>query len=300
MATMPKGEPRSVPDPLGEQYDEMVRTAGRGGFSPPDRRLDFSKTPRGGGAYVKIDDRWYRSVDNGRANVLVPASDPRSSPLELAQRQQAAGRALFDASHTMAGAAAGLATMAGASPRVRDVARVVGAAADTALAFGTARAPPPPGSARSGQPAPPTQMRPSIRYGELNAKGQATGVNATLTASMLNTGTRANRRLTPPGWSGNGRTYNEARGHLNARQLGGSGDDMRNLVTLTQSPANSPWMQNFERSVARRVRDGEVVEYFATPLYGGRLPPSAIALTAHGARGGTSALVVGNPVGRRR
>jgi hypothetical protein len=25
MAQMPKGEPRSAPDPVGEQYDEMIR-----------------------------------------------------------------------------------------------------------------------------------------------------------------------------------------------------------------------------------------------------------------------------------
>lgn len=300
MATMPNGQPRSVPDPAGDQYDEMVRTAWRTGFSPRDNQPDFGREQEGGDKYVKIDNQWYRSVDNGRANVLVVAGNPIFSPAERAQQRQAAERALFDSSYPLAGAASGLAALTGASPEARDAVRAVGALADTALSFGVARTPPAPRAASVGQAAPPPQVRQSVRHGQLNTKGQATGVNATLTAPMLGTGTRANQRLTPPGWSGNGNLYNEARGHLHGANLGGSGDDMPNLVTQTQKPMNSPWMRDFELSVARRVRDGEVVEYFAIPLYGSELPPTAIALTAHGSRDGTSAKIISNPAGRRK
>ncbi|MFN3583179.1 DNA/RNA non-specific endonuclease [Phenylobacterium sp.] len=146
----------------------------------------------------------------------------------------------------------------------------------------------------------PTSLpRPNIRYRNAGADGQATGVTATVTKSMLGTGTRADPRLTPPGWQGNGLTYNEARGHLLARQLGGRGDEPRNLVTLTQNAANSPHMSGFERQVARRVRDGEVVEYSATPLYSrGILPPAAMLLTAQGSRGAPAARIIQNPAGR--
>src|SRR3954453_21627839 len=104
---------------------------------------------------------------------------------------------------------------------------------------------------------------------------------------MLGTGKVASRRLAPPGWQGNGNLYNEARGHLLAKSLGGAGGlDGRNFVTLTHRGANSPQMSNFEQGVARSVRAGKVVEYAAKPLYDdGVLPPSAILLTAHAAGG---------------
>ena len=127
------------------------------------------------------------------------------------------------------------------------------------------------------------------------------GTNAWVTRDALGRGRRPDRRLEPPGWSGNGRTFNEARGHLHAGQLGGPHDDMRNFVTLTQNKANTPHMKTFEDSVAGRARAGEVIEYSVTPLYGaGVLPPGAILMTAHGSRGAPMARVVQNPAGRRK
>lgn len=150
-------------------------------------------------------------------------------------------------------------------------------------------------------PDPETFQRPNIRYGNLNTNGQAGGVSATLTAPMIGAGTRANWRLTPPGWQGNGPKYNEARGHLLANQLGGSGGDMRNLVTLTHNGANKPQMKSFEDKVARRVAGGEVVEYSATPMYdNGVLPPSGVLVTAYGSRATPSARFIPNPAGRSR
>jgi hypothetical protein len=119
---------------------------------------------------------------------------------------------------------------------------------------------------------------------------------------MLGTGAAVNPRLRPPGWQGNGRHFNEARGHLLARSLGGAGGlEGRNFVTLTQKGANTPQMRDFERNVAQRVRAGEVVEYSVTPLYDhGALPPSAVLTTAYGSRRAPSARLIRNPAGRRK
>lgn len=277
----------------------MIKDASREGFSGPDRRLDFSAPPRGDGALSKIGDDWYRYVDNGQAQVLVPVANPRFSPAELAQQQQGIRRALFDASYPIAGAASGVAAFVNASPATRDLARMLGATVDTTLSLGAARRPPAPGAVKAAV-VPPPQVRPSARYGEVNAKGQAGAMNATLASPMLGTGTRADRRLTPPGWSGHGRNHNEGRGHLLAANFGGSGRDMRNIVTLTQNPTNTPWMRDFEQGVARRLRGGEVVEYSATPLYGDGLRPSAVLLTAHGSKNGTSAKIISNKAKRRK
>jgi hypothetical protein len=60
-------------------------------------------------------------------------------------------------------------------------------------------------------------------------------------------------------------------------------------------------MREFERTVAQRVRDGEVIEYSATPLYSdGVLPPRSILLTAIGSRGAPIARLIQNPAGRPR
>jgi len=164
------------------------------------------------------------------------------------------------------------------------------------------------GSTIRGRPSAPTPSldplgwdRPAIRYGELNADNQATGVTASLTQRGLSGGTRADPRQTPAGWGGDGIEYNEARGHLLARQLGGRGDDPRNLVTLTQRGSNSPQMSTLEGRVARRVRSGEFVEYSASPLYAdGTLPPTAVLVTATGSRQPPVAQLFSNPAARRR
>ena len=315
MAQMPRGEPRSVPDPAGEQYDEMVRRqkAGTGPrkspptpatrpFSPFEHLDAVRQEPRRDST-VTIGDRTYREVDNGRANVLVEAPDPLFTPAERAAQRQGIERAFYMAGHPIGTVAYGAATLANAPPRVRDGVLLAGGLADDTMSGAVSRVGPIRRSATppKAQHAPPPFARPNIRLREYNSDRQALGMTATVTSPMLRSGTRAARNLTPPGWQGHGTRYNEARGHLLAALLGGAGDDMRNLVTLTQRGANSPLMQNFERAVARRVRSGEVVEYSATPLYNkGVLPPSAILLTAQGSRGRPTARIIENPAGRRR
>lgn len=294
MAEMAKGKPRSVPAPLAP-------TAVL--FPPVDSRLSLLNRAARPNPYVTIGGRTYKGVDNGRADVLVPVDDPSISPAARAERQRAVTRALFMADHPLGSAAFAVATLANASPRTRNAALMGGSAADAAL-LGSApllagtRAGPTP---KQPSLAPPFIKQPEVRYGQPTALGQATRVMATLTAPMLTFGTKADRRQTPPGWQGNGDKFKEARGHLLAKQLGGSGRDPRNLVTLTQKPSNSPQMQSFEDRVRRRVRAGEVVEYAAIPLYAPpALPPARILLTALGSRGAPTARIVENPAGKLR
>ncbi len=301
MAQMPRGEPRSIPDPDGELYDEMLRrerlkrAIAEANVQPG---LDsFSPNPPPPGVPLPA------SVPRTPQDALFCIDPSAVSPNELADRRRAIDRAFFMAANPLAGAAYGVASLTSASPQVRDQALAAGAALDTVMMgaapfglMGRSRTmPPPPAASLIGWP------RPAIRYGDLSANDQATGAAATLTAPMLNTGTRANRRLTPPGWQGNGRTYNEARAHLVGRQLGGSGNDRENLVTMTQNGANTPQMRGFENNVARRVRAGEVIDYSATPLYeAGVLPPSAMLVSATGSRRQPAAQLIRNPAATRR
>lgn len=311
MAQMPRGEPRSVPDPAGDKYDAMIRRerltkqraetaavkqsglAAVPRLSPFERRIeDLDLAPRPGSA-VTIGGQAYTEVDNGRANILVPAGDPLVSPAELAARRQAIERAFFMAEHPLGTVAYGIASMAGASPRARDAALYAGGLGEDAITAGRSSR-----AVRLRPPAPQIKAprTPAIRLGELSAQGQATGVTASVTPDMLGTGTKARRRIKPPGF-----LDGDSRGHLYGNQLGGPGDDRRNLVTLTQHPFNSPQMSNFESGVARRVRAGEAIEYTSKPLYReGALPRSAILLTATGPRRPPTARLVHNPAGRRR
>lgn len=321
MARMPRGEPRSVPDGVEDHYDAAMRrrrlknegaevtsawpsvSSYLTSFPFSEGRFDFLKETSRADPTVTIGRQTYREVDNGRASVLIPVDDPLTSPSVLAERRRAVQRALFMADHPLGSVAYDVATLANASSGTRDGALLIGGLADAATmgaAFGgpqvSARTAPP-----KRQPDPPAMTRKSIRLRDLNGQGQAQGVNATITEPMLGSGTKAYWRRRPPGWKGNGNTYKESRGHLLARELGGSGKDMRNLVTITQNKANLPYMSSFEGEVARRIREGEVMEYSATPLYcEGVLPPSSILLQAYGSRGAPIARIAQNPAGRRK
>ncbi|WP_304598574.1 DNA/RNA non-specific endonuclease [Pseudocitrobacter sp. RIT415] len=139
---------------------------------------------------------------------------------------------------------------------------------------------------------------PDIEYGPLDELGRPTGVKATLTRDMMGTGTKANSAIEPPGWSGNGTKYNQGRGHLLGRQLGGSGDVPENLVTLQQNPVNSPVMRDFEGQVRVAVEKGETIEYTSTPVYkGDNLAPRGVTITAKGDQGFNLDVTILNPIG---
>ncbi|WP_304218214.1 DNA/RNA non-specific endonuclease [Phenylobacterium aquaticum] len=315
MALAPRGTPRAVTGSTGELYKKLFgsQEGANGSAASPlaaaasavlptigqrrsylDLRPSLSET-------VTIGGQTYKEADNGRANVLVPIDDPLISSAMREDQRRAISRVMFMADHPLGGAAYGLASLANAPQGTRDAALVAGGVADVALLGAGAR-----GAAAQVKPAPPRRQvappmftRPSSRLSALNAKGQATGVSATLTRSTIVGGTKANRKITPPGWLGDGKTYKESRGHLQARSLGGTGDDMRDLVTIKQNPTNTPQMSTFEDAVRRRVLSGEVIDYFVKPLYtDAALRPFAILMTALGSRGEPKGVVIQNPPGK--
>jgi len=315
MAPAPRGTSRSVRNSTDELYNRLLGPQESADGKAPNplvaaasavlptmgkRRsyLDLKPAPSD---TVTIGGKTYRVVDNGRANVLVPADDPQVSPAMREAQRQAVSRVMFMADHPLGGAAYGIASLANASQGTRDAALVAGGVADVALLGAGAR-----GAAAQVKPAaprtqvlPPMVTRPSSRLSALNARGQATGVSATLTRSTIGGGTKANRNLKPPGWLGNGKTYKESRGHLQAKSLGGTGDDLRDLVTIKQNPTNTPQMSTFEDEIRRRVLSGEVIEYLVKPFYtDAALRPAAILMTALGSRGEPKGVVIQNPPGK--
>lgn len=138
---------------------------------------------------------------------------------------------------------------------------------------------------------------PNIKYGELDDLGRPTGVHATLDKSHINTGTHANPNIQPPGFI-TGKGSNRARGHLLGRQLGGSGDDVRNLVTLQQRPANTPFMSGVEGRIRKALEQGQLVEMSSVPIYKGpsRIP-AGITMKAEGSGGFYEYVTVLNPPG---
>jgi DNA/RNA non-specific endonuclease len=131
-------------------------------------------------------------------------------------------------------------------------------------------------------PIPP--QTPGVVLGELDDLGRATGASATITRGMLDTGSEAAQSIRPPGFAGG--AAGQARGHLIARMLGGTGRDARNLVTLYQNPVNSPIMRDFEQEVYDAVEAGQTVKYSVQPIYRGTEGiPRAVTLRATGSGG---------------
>lgn len=108
-----------------------------------------------------------------------------------------------------------------------------------------------------------------IGYGELDNLGRATAANATITEDMYQTGTSANQNIKPTGWISGKDPHGHARGHLIGNQLGGSGDDERNLVTIYQNPVNTPFMLKYENEIKNAIVEGDIVRYRVTPIFEG-------------------------------
>jgi hypothetical protein len=306
MAQTRAGEARSVPDPHGELYNEMLRAKreGRLGaddtvyrrvaqdyFSPTKDRLAFARQPQVRKPGLQVDGR---SVN--APSVVADPNAWRFTPAELGRQRQTINQTSFMAGNPLAATAYGIASVLGASPRDRDIALATGGAFDAmtqsvAPRGATLRRRPSP--ARVEANAPPLNL-PPIRYRELNATGDAQGINAILAAPLFPTVERVPEGLRTPGLQPFSTRYWNARGHLAAAQLGGSSTDPRNFVSLTQNPTNSPWMSAFENEVARRVRDGEVIDYSVTPFGSAGSPPEFILMTASGSRGGPVARLVAN------
>ncbi|WP_328541835.1 DUF6531 domain-containing protein [Streptomyces sp. NBC_00371] len=95
--------------------------------------------------------------------------------------------------------------------------------------------------------------------------GRPYEMHATITNDMLGEGTDARQSLRPPGFV-HGTDHNQGRGHMLAQALGGSGDTLDNLFTITQNPTNSPHMRDLELQIRDAARTtaghpGEIVQY---------------------------------------
>jgi hypothetical protein len=121
-----------------------------------------------------------------------------------------------------------------------------------------------------------------------------TGVQVRIRPEQLGTGTAVNRSLfPPPGYGGN--ALEHARAHLWGRQLGGPGDDPRNLVALYRQ-ANSVAMLQLENRVAAWLQRGETVRFVVIPQYdrpNARLP-SEVLMYARSSTGATFAVRIPN------
>lgn len=288
------GNSRPAPRGLVQFYDQDAGAPfGNSSMIPQIRERIRQTAPQP--PLIKIGRQWFREVDNGRACVLVPVSDPRFTPAQLADMRRAVQRASFVADNPLAGVADSVAILTGASPEVRDRATQSAGLVNQVL---TAVAPLGPSARRPVRPPQPlpatqTERRDSLRYGPLNAGGQATGANATLTPNMIGTGARVERKLEIPNQrdaNGNPRD----RSHLVAAQSGGTGNSAQQVVALEPSTNRGP-VRRVENEVARRQKDGEVIEYFFQPLYGSPTsPPTAVAITAFGSGGPPTGAVISN------
>ena len=138
-----------------------------------------------------------------------------------------------------------------------------------------------------------------VFYSPLDDKGRATGVMACLSPGGFNytndkgevvgnpdsqiSGSRTVWPSTAPGFAESfpkGMRKGMQRGHLLGTQLGGVGDDLRNLVPLYPK-ANSPTMRDYENYVAGVIAAGNTVFYTSKPVYNGDNPiPTGVTLQA--------------------
>ncbi|MDA3973583.1 DNA/RNA non-specific endonuclease [Enterococcus thailandicus] len=127
-----------------------------------------------------------------------------------------------------------------------------------------------------------------ITYHSLDQLKRPTGAEALIKKKMINTGTSANREIRPPGFV-SGPKYDHSRGHLIAKQFGGSGDERKNLVTLYQFPVNDPYMNYYELAIRQALNKGETVRYRVTPNYTkNELIPESVTLEAQGLNANTT------------
>lgn len=146
-------------------------------------------------------------------------------------------------------------------------------------------------------PPPPTVCNSSgpgwVRYGPAPGNRAQFG-EAHLTAEFLasNPGTSASPSIRPPGFESGAAGHN--RGHLIAKQLGGSGTTIANLITQYVRPNQQQRVQ--ESLVKAAVLACETVDYLVEALYagGGSLPVTATELVAIGDKGFTLHAIIPN------
>ncbi|MFE0024920.1 DNA/RNA non-specific endonuclease [Amycolatopsis sp. NPDC059021] len=150
-----------------------------------------------------------------------------------------------------------------------------------------------------------------VDYGPpVSATGnRATGIVAKLCAP-LPSGTRTDIDVAPEGHTKtDGRGHNYDKLHLLAKSLGGSGSDLRNLVTGYANAVNRSQMTRVERAVRKAVEGGEQIYYRVTPIYienrddldayGNKNVPAYIIMDAIGNKGTCAHAVITNRAPRR-
>ncbi|MFJ9131295.1 DNA/RNA non-specific endonuclease [Streptomyces sp. NPDC102340] len=138
------------------------------------------------------------------------------------------------------------------------------------------------GSRSGGGPGRQTRGGPIPSYCKpLDSLGRATGVETRITREMLDTGTKASRRVQPPGWEG--AAAGHTRGHLLARALGGDGRAEANIVIIYDR-ANNEVMEHLESRIYDTVKTHGPVDYAATPVYAhpDDLIPTGVHIRASG------------------
>lgn len=100
-----------------------------------------------------------------------------------------------------------------------------------------------------------------IHYEALDKFERPQGAWALLKKNMINSGTSANSDIRPIGFVTGKAPYYHSRGHLIGRQLGGSGDEIKNLATLYQNPVNTPYMTTYENQVRAAMENNETIFY---------------------------------------
>jgi hypothetical protein len=108
------------------------------------------------------------------------------------------------------------------------------------------------------------QTPPSYTYLPLDSKGRGFGAVAELRRASVGTGTKA--RLEPAGFRGEVAQHD--RGHLLGKNLGGTGTDLRNLVTLYTYP-NRGAMRDYEAQIVKRLLACEEIRYWVDTHYAG-------------------------------
>lgn len=118
-----------------------------------------------------------------------------------------------------------------------------------------------------------------VHYGEYDEYNRPTTANALIKPEMIGTGSGAKQEIKPPGFISGLDPHNHSRGHLIGRQLGGSGEDPKNLVTLYQNPVNTPFMTKYENMVRKAADNGETIRYRVIPVYEGDIGmPTAVQM----------------------
>jgi DNA/RNA non-specific endonuclease len=106
----------------------------------------------------------------------------------------------------------------------------------------------------------------TVSYGAKDTFGRPTGIYSIITPNTPK-GTPPSQGRTP----GFSRAQGHTRGHLLGAQLGGSGSDPRNLVTMFPAP-NANAMSKIEDAVSVERNLGNAVEYSVTPIHRSEIP----------------------------